>query len=118
MSTTGTMPLPSAWTNYPTKYKLTGLQFNVSSENKITRRKTITVWQVAAASGGMLKFLTLLLDPFVSLFAGATFTTLVANRLFTWHEPDSFKCQHENEHPSEVVPGLNIKSGKLLSGDK
>lgn len=78
-------------TEFPNKYKITGIQLNVSNLKHVTHRKTLMILAVFSRVGGLLRIVNLVASRFVAAFAKPTFFTLIANRLYTWEKPDTFK---------------------------
>jgi hypothetical protein len=88
---------PSAWTDFPDKYKITGFQFNTNNHQKRTRRKTLTILEVFGITGGLMRFVNLFLGKIISFFSGSAISSLLAKALYTWTKTvnhdvvDSFK---------------------------
>ena len=82
---------PSSWTDFPKKYKITGYQINIFDSKTITTRKTLTALDVFGAVGGLIGIISLFVGAFVARFSAPQFSSFVANRLYSWEIPKSWK---------------------------
>lgn len=55
----------------------------------IHKRKTMNWKEVVGSVGGLLGFVSIFVSRFVGYFAAPQFASYVANRLYTWHEPEN-----------------------------
>jgi len=79
----------SAWNNFPDKYKFISYQLNIFDSQVIHKRKTMNWKEVVGSVGGLLGFVSIFVSRFVGYFAAPQFASYVANRLYTWHEPEN-----------------------------
>ena len=79
----------SAWTDYPKKYKFISYQLNIYDSQVIHSRKTMNWMELVGSVGGLLTFINKFAKKFVSYFSAPQFASYVANRLYTWNEPEN-----------------------------
>jgi len=79
----------SAWTSYPKKYKFISYQLNMYDNMVIYKRKTMNWMELFGAVGGLMGFISQFAAEFVGYFAAPQFASYIANRLYTWSEPEN-----------------------------
>jgi len=79
----------SAWTDFPNKYKFISYQLNIFDSQVIHSRKTMNWMELVGNIGGLIGFINLFAAGIVSYFTAPQFASYIANRLYTWMEPEN-----------------------------
>jgi hypothetical protein len=79
----------SAWNDYPKKYKFISYQLNIFDSQVVHSRKTMNWMELLGSVGGFIGFINLFASGIVSYFTAPQFASYIANRLYTWTEPEN-----------------------------
>jgi len=88
---------PSAWNEYPTKYKFFGMQINASDKKTVYKRVKFDLLQLFSYIGGLALVLFLMAQCVVSSCARTSLNGQLGNRLYTWVPPPSLMHDSKRE---------------------
>ena len=78
---------PSAWKDYPLKYKFVGFQINLSDSSTHIHRSTFDLFNLLTAFGGVYRGMILVISPLVASLAYKNKISILANRFYTETKP-------------------------------
>ena len=75
-------PQPSSWTNYPSLYKFTGFELNLSFDENITQRETYDILEWMGDLGGLFEALQIIGYIIMAPITAFALSSHMANLLF------------------------------------